>query len=269
MSGLGGTLVEVLRRGVGDRPRGPQHADVVDATARRELAALIAAYLRDEVSTAHFSTRCNGLLDRTADTDIRKMVLVLQSFLEDRLTLQTWLSKEQWHALLRMIAFLNTEHHLTPLIFRVPRKQKLAADGMLVLWVVTLPACVVAWPVIGALWRGLRQAMSASREREIAAVAAFVPFRSEADWREHESVLESYGLPPYDPVHYRPRLGVWNHWMLHVANEAQPANPWTPEPWGPAAEIAALPVALILFQRPTVLPVIEEFPPDAGDVRPD
>jgi hypothetical protein len=261
MSGFGGTLVEVLRRGFGGGPRDPRHADGVDVAARRELADLIAAYLRGEIVTERFSTRCNGLLDRTADTDIRKVVLTLQYCLEDRMTQPTWLSQEQWHALLRMIAFLNTEHRLTPRIFPVPAKQKLAANVVLLLWVVALVAGPVGWLVIGALWWRLRRTMCASQEREVAALAAFVPFRSEADWHEHEGVLESYSLPPYDPVRYCPRLpgrrGPWTFFAREVRTE----NPWTPEPWGPAAEIAALPVALIIVQRSTVLPVIDECRP--------
>ena len=266
MAGFGGNLVEVLRRGFGASVRDPMHAEAVDAAARRELADLIAAYLRGEIVTGRFSTRCNALLDRTADPDIRTIILALQYCLEDRMTQPTWLSEEQWHAFLRAIAFLRTEHRLTRRIFPVPLNQKLTADGMLLLWVGTLPAFLVAWPVIGALWWSLRKAMSASRKRAVAAVAAFVPFRSEADWRAHEGVLASYGLPPYDPVRYRPHLR-GNGLLMFFAHEVRTENPWTPEPWPPAGEIAALPVALILFQRSTVLPVIDECQPNCGEGR--
>jgi len=125
--GLGGILVEVLRRGSGGSLRDHRHPEGVDAAARRGLADLVAAYLRGEIMTsAHFSTRCNAFLDRTADPDIPTVVLALQCCIEDRLRWSVWLSEEQWHAFRRVIAYLNTEHRLTPRVFPVPLEQRLA-----------------------------------------------------------------------------------------------------------------------------------------------
>jgi hypothetical protein len=114
---------------------------------------------------------------------------------------------------------------------------------------------LAAWVAIGVLWQGLRRTVCVP-DKAYASVAAFAPFRSEADWREHEGVLESYGLPPYDPSRYR-EPGPGGTYLMAATNHARTEGPWTPEPWGPGVEIVALPVALILFQRPAVLPMID------------
>ena len=270
-SGRGELLVQVMRRGFGGSLRDEWHAEVVDPAARRALADLIAAYLRGEIITSVFSTRCNAFLDKTADPDIPEIVLALQYCIEDRLMLPMWLSEDQWQVFRRLIAYLNTDHRLTPRVFRVPLKQQLAADGVLVLWVGALLTALLvehtlaglaAWILIGLLWQGLRRTVCVP-EREYAPIAAYVPFRSAADWREHESILERYNLPPYDPGRNRPP-SPWVAWMP----PARTLGPWTPEPCGMrdrVEDILALPLALIVFQRPTVLPVIDELPPGRGD----
>ena len=207
----------------------------VDRRLRGELADTIAAYMRDPGDPRAFYQRVvaiheelGRLPEPDSDHSAAEIAAEIRMMFECGKPHERFDSAEAWESQRRHLAFLRTDRSLAPTLTaetRAAAERTMRTIGSFpprrLAWALLLAMLLglAAWPwaswyVFAACWviSPLVWLLCSIEHYHDAEKTAW-PFDTEAQWREHESLLTDMNLPPSWKAspHYRRSLPRWLH----------------------------------------------------------
>ena len=114
--------------------------DMVDRTARDELAATIERYLDEEITAFEFDAEIFGLADGTEDATVEEAVLTLYFYYDDSIDHKVVATKRDWDLFQRVLLLLRSDGELV----RTRRRRWTVRQPIAACGVVAFGLCALA-----------------------------------------------------------------------------------------------------------------------------
>lgn len=180
-----------------------------DTELRSEMLELLVSYMKGHINSSAFDHHLGQLRERCwkRDHSAAMVAYMLYNFYDDFTDHPVSTTEQGWNLLRRYGAFLRTESELEARKKWLPHRKQLIASSCLIGLLIGLMASlstgswwylIVTWLIVGVI-NALTHAEPAFDPRT-QEVLKYAPFWTEAEWKEHEHLIESADLPIYDPA---------------------------------------------------------------------